>query len=88
MNKEEILRTAITTRDAEILEYQINIDNYRFAIQKIDATQWDSTLAEPMQQFKSQLGDLLRNNLIEQAKAILIRDVMAEQLEAICDTSK
>ena len=35
MNKQKILEDALNSRNQEIIEYQINIDNYVRAIKKI-----------------------------------------------------
>lgn len=76
MNKKEILSQALVTRDQEILGYQINIDNYRLAIEHINKN-GDPDLNE----FKMKLEQLLSSEILEQKKAKVIRDVIALQLE-------
>jgi len=77
MNKIEILQSALEERHDEILGYQINIDNYTRAIAKIDAEHADNSA---MIEFKACLQDLLESSRTEQLKAIIIRDVIADQL--------
>jgi hypothetical protein len=77
----EILATNLAARDEEVLGYQINIDNYRLAIAKIAIEHTgDSALDQAMQEFAQQLEESLQQNIIEQRKAIIIRDVIADQL--------
>ncbi len=75
MDKQEILTSARMAREAEVLEYQINIDNYRLAINKARP---DTDLAE----FVQQLEGLLASSLLEQKKAKVMLAVIVEQLEA------
>jgi hypothetical protein len=72
--QKEILASALEQRDREIIEYQVNIDNYRLAIAKISDDDTD------MLSFRDQLKGLLDSGLIEQRKSQIIRDVIAEQL--------
>jgi len=75
--KHQILQSALDQRQDEVLNYQINIDNYTRAIAKIDAEYADNpAIAE----FKARLQDLLASSETEQLKAIIIRDVIAEQI--------
>jgi len=81
MNKQEILTQALNQRHQEILEYQINIDNYTLAIEKINKEHiGESPIDEAMMEFKAQLEGLLQSSLIEQRKAMIIRDVIQDQL--------
>ena len=75
--QQEILTTALEARERELIEYQVNIDNYTLAIAKIA----DDDLE--LQPFKEQLQALLSSSLLEQRKSKLIRDVIAEQLAEI-----
>lgn len=74
MTKIEILTEALKAREAEVLHYQINIDNYERAILK---AKLDTEMAE----FVMRLEELLSSSRIEQKKAIIMRDVVREQLE-------
>jgi hypothetical protein len=81
MNTFEILTANLAAREDEIVGYQINIDNYRLAVAKIALEHTsDSILDVAMQEFATQLEDNLQQNMIEQRKAIIIRDVIADQL--------
>jgi len=75
MTKTEILTEALKAREEEVLHYQINIDNYQRAI--IRAKQ-DPDLAD----FVIRLEELLSSSRLEQKKAIIMRDVISQQLEA------
>lgn len=77
MNKLETLQSALKTRNDEILGYQINIDNYSRAINKINA-EYTENLA--MVEFRDRLTEMLESHKTEQLKAIIIRDVIADQL--------
>lgn len=75
--KIDILKNALKTREEEIFSYQIDIDNFERAIKKIEIEcKTDAT----MQDFKDHLCNLLRDNRTQQAKAIIIHDVIKEQL--------
>lgn len=80
-NRLETLKAALEARDDELENYQINIDNYTRAIAKIEAEYKDGRDAfhVEMQKFADQMRELLRTSLIEQNKARIIRDVIAEQ---------
>ncbi len=77
--KQKILTDALNGRNEEILHYQINIDNYTLAIAKIDAMPDDERTE--LADFREQLSGLLKSSLLEQKKAKIIRDVIADQLE-------
>ena len=77
MTKLETLQSALTAREDEILGYQINIDNYTRAIDKINAAYADNSA---MVEFRDRLADMLEQHKTEQLKAIIIRDVIADQL--------
>lgn len=63
-------------RTQEVLDYQINIDNYRAAIARIGSD-------EDMADFKKQLESLLSASIREQKKAQIMLDVVSEQLNAM-----
>lgn len=77
MDKLETLQSALVAREDEILNYQINIDNYARAIDKIKAEHADKPA---MVEFRDRLSDMLEQHKTEQLKAIIIRDVIADQL--------
>ena len=72
--KQEILADALKAREEEVLSYQINIDNYRRAIEK---SQGDADLVE----FIARLQELLASSLIEQKKARIMLEVIRDQIE-------
>lgn len=72
--QQEILASALTARTREVTEYQINIDNYRLAIERI------SDNDEEMLPFKRQLEELLRSSIIEQRKAQIMLEVIQSQI--------
>ena len=72
--QKEILTGALEARIKEVTEYQVNIDNFRLAIEKIGDDQ-------EMQPFKEQLQNLLSSSLLEQRKAQIMLEVIQSQLE-------
>jgi hypothetical protein len=77
MNKLSILTPALEGRDQELLTYQINIDNYRLAIAKINADYPDN---DDLLVFRDELQARLDEELRQQLRARIIRDVIAEQV--------
>lgn len=79
-DRNAILTEALKHRESEVLHHQINIDNYRLALEEI-ATNYadDPHLAE----FATRLNDLHDSSVVEQRKEIIMRDVIAKQLEAV-----
>ena len=73
--KKEILNLSLEGRKKEVIEYQVNIDNFRLAIEKIGD---DAELAP----FKAQLQDLLKSSIYEQSKAKIMLEVIQSQLES------
>lgn len=80
MNRTEILSQALESRDAELLAYQINIDNYRLAIAKIK-TEYPNN--EDLANFSRDLQARLDEECRQQLRARIIRDVIADQLNEI-----
>tara|TARA_R100001510_G_scaffold34554_1_gene31050 strand:+ start:861 stop:1112 length:252 start_codon:yes stop_codon:yes gene_type:complete len=77
MNKLETLKSALGPRNDEIFTYQINIDNYTRAIDKINN---EHSSSPAMIEFRDSLADMLQSSKTEQLKAIIIRDVIADQI--------
>lgn len=69
----ELLNKALEERIKEVTEYQVNIDNFKLAIQKINADL-------ELKNFKDQLDSLLHSSIIEQRKALVMLEVIREQL--------
>ena len=72
--RKEILTAALDARIKEVTEYQVNIDNYRLAIERIGDD-------EELCQFKQQIQALLASSLLEQRKAQIMLDVIRSQTE-------
>lgn len=79
MNKIEILIEALKHRESEVFHHQINIDNYRLALIEIAEKHRD---CPHMTEFAERLQHLLESSIIEQRKEIIMRDVIAKQVEA------
>ena len=77
-NKSKTLTQAFEGRNAEIADYQINIDNYRLALLEIENNYSDH---EDLTVFKTQVEGLLSSSILEQKKSIIMRDVIKYQLE-------
>lgn len=82
MNEEkiQILTQAIEGRKKEIMEYQINIDNYVFAIQDIEQNGAGDT---DLIAFKSNLEELLSSSKREQSKSKVILRALEAQLASV-----
>ena len=80
MKKLETLQSALDARNDELLDYQINIDNYTRAIDKINAEHQNNPA---MIEFRDRLADMLESHKTEQLKSMIIRDVIADQLNEI-----
>lgn len=70
----EMLKSSLEGRIREVTEYQVNIDNFRLAIEAIGD---DPELAG----FREQLEDLLQSSRLEQRKAQVMLDVIRKQVE-------
>lgn len=71
--KLEILTQAKEVREQEVLEYQINVDNYVLGIAQLEAS-------GEQPEFKAQLEQLLSDTRREMGKAQLMLDVINIQL--------
>lgn len=85
MKRLDILRDALTARNDAVLMYQINIDNYCLAIEHIAtmSAQDQQDLAE----FRQRLINLLATERLEQKKEMVMRDVIAQQVQQLAQTS-
>lgn len=70
----EILKKAESDRIKEVTEYQINIDNYRLAIEKVEGQ-------ADMAEFVKVLKGHLSSSLLEQKKSTVILEVIQAQLK-------
>tara|TARA_R100000406_G_C3114962_1_gene125302 strand:- start:391 stop:639 length:249 start_codon:yes stop_codon:yes gene_type:complete len=80
MDKLETLSTALAAREEEIFNYQVNIDNFTLALAKIKK---EHAGKRGMKEFSKDLTKRLEETKVEQLKAIIIRDVLADQLNSI-----
>lgn len=80
MNKKEIFNAHIAHREQEVFDYQVNIDNYRIAI---DLAKQDPDLSA----FVEQLENLLRTSIIEQKKSKIMLEVAKKQIKELEDVS-
>jgi hypothetical protein len=76
-NKIQILTNALSMREEEIFNYQIDIENFKRAIKKTEIEYKDNP---EIQEFKAHLENLLKENCLQQTKSRIIRDVIKEQL--------
>jgi hypothetical protein len=74
--KTEILTAALAAREKEVIEYQVNIDNFTLALQEIGD---DPDLVD----FKAQLEGLLKSSIHEQKKASIMLKVIKGQVENV-----
>ena len=76
-NKLSILKLALEGRNAELLNYQINIDNYVLAIARINSDYADNS---DLQAFRADLQARLDEERRQQLRSQVIRDVIADQI--------
>jgi hypothetical protein len=76
--KEEIILSALEAREQEVMHYQINIDNYSIALQKIGDLPPDEQVE--LNEFSKQLKGLLASEKLEQKKAKIMLEVMKAQV--------
>ena len=70
----ELLQSALDGREREVIEYQVNIDNFRLAIERVGDD-------EDLQAFKEHLRNLLYSSLIEHKKASIMLSVVRDRLQ-------
>jgi len=70
----ELLQSALQAREREVIEYQVNIDNFRLAIERVGDD-------EDLQPFKENLQNLLYSSLIEHKKASIMLSVVRDRLQ-------
>lgn len=79
--KEKLIENVLHRRD-EVAGYQLDIDNYVLAIERLpNDYPIGHDLHEEMQQFKANLSDILRSSRVEQGKALTILRVLEQRLE-------
>jgi hypothetical protein len=76
--KLNILRNSKEHREKEILMYQINIDNYKLALEEIQNNYADM---EELKVFADHLKNLLNSSIVEQTKEKIMLKIIESQLE-------
>lgn len=76
--REEILALSLEAREQEVMHYQINIDNYTIALRKIG--EMPPQEQAELSGFADQLRTLLASEKLEQKKAMVMLDVVKEQV--------
>jgi hypothetical protein len=76
--REEILASSLTAREAEVMHYQINIDNYTLAFEEISKMPPDERLE--LAAFSEQLHTLYASEKLEQKKAKIMLAVIKKQV--------
>lgn len=77
--REEILKSSLDARIQEVIHYQINIDNYRIALEKIGNLPDDERA--DLSGFTEQLRTLLSSEKMEQKKAQIMLSVIQQQVK-------
>tara|TARA_R110000851_G_scaffold2217_1_gene8594 strand:- start:2856 stop:3086 length:231 start_codon:yes stop_codon:yes gene_type:complete len=72
--RKEILESALDARQREVIEYQVNIDNFTMAAERIG----DDL---DLQNYKATISDMLTQTMVEIKKAKLMLGVIEEQLK-------
>ena len=76
--REEILASSLTAREAEVMHYQINIDNYTLAFEEISKLPPDERLE--LASFSEQVHTLYASEKLEQKKAKIMLAVIKKQV--------
>jgi hypothetical protein len=77
--REEILKSSLDARIQEVMHYQINIDNYRIALDEISKMSDDDRAM--LSGFADQLRTLMSSEKLEQKKAQIMLSVLKQQVE-------
>jgi len=76
--REEILKSSLDARVQEVMHYQINIDNYRMALEEISKMSDDDRAI--LSGFADQLRTLMTSEKLEQKKAQIMLTVLKQQV--------
>ncbi len=76
--REEILSMSLEGREQEVMNYQINIDNYALALEEIANLPPDER--NELSKFAEQLRTLLTSERLEQKKAKIMLAVIKKQV--------
>ena len=75
----DILASALEARKQEVMHYQINIDNYTLALEKIALLNPNERVE--LSDFADQLRGLLASEKLEQKKSLIMLEVLKAQVE-------
>ena len=76
--RKEILKLSLDARIQEVMHYQINIDNYRIALEEISKMSDDERVM--LADFSDQLRTLMASEKLEQKKAQVMLTVLQKQV--------
>jgi hypothetical protein len=76
--REEILKSSLESRVQEVMHYQINIDNYRIALEEISKMPDDERAV--LSSFSDRLRTLMASETLEQKKAQVMLTVLQKQV--------
>lgn len=76
--REEILKSSLDARIQEVMHYQINVDNYRIALEEISKMSNDDRAM--LAGFSDQLRTLMASEKLEQKKAQVMLTVLQRQV--------
>jgi len=76
--REEILKSSLDARIQEVMHYQINIDNYRIALEEISKMPDDERTI--LSSFSDRLRTLLASETLEQKKAQVMLTLLQKQV--------
>ena len=76
--REEILKASLEARIQEVMHYQINVDNYRIALEEISKMSDDERVM--LSGFSDQLRTLMASEKLEQKKAQVMLTVLQKQV--------
>jgi hypothetical protein len=76
--REEILKSSLESRIQEVMHYQINIDNYRIALEEISNMPDDERAM--LSDFSDRLRTLMVSETLEQKKAQVMLTVIQKQV--------
>ena len=76
--REEILASSLEAREAEVMHYQINIDNYTLALEEISKLPPDER--HDLNAFVEQLNTLYASEKLGQKKAKIMLAVIKKQV--------
>jgi hypothetical protein len=75
----DTLQSALQMRIDEIDMYQVNINNFKYAIEEIES----GRAGDGLEEFADQLRQLLKENVHEQRKSRLILNAIQRQLSEL-----